>query len=186
MLKGVSLLLGLVMGLATPLLSIQSSQAADECGWVSRHNSGAIEVRRFARLAEHDGLAFIDMRTCLVWQLDVSANAQKSLDDAMIECASFGQGGQHGEMGWRIPTLSELTSVDSQDWTKQSSEFERFNIPVLKRKEIDFWTSTPWLGREDSLSAVQFSALTTIAHPITLDSKAAVWCVKGYLARGLR
>jgi hypothetical protein len=125
------------------------------------------------------------MRTCLVWQLDVH-DAPKSLDDAMIECASFSQGGPHGEMGWRLPSLSELTSVDSEDWTKQGSEFDQFNIPALKRKENDFWTSTPWLGRADSWAVVQFSALTTIAHPVALDSKAAVWCVRGYPARGLR
>jgi hypothetical protein len=183
MLKDASFLLALVI--ATPMLPIQS-HAADDCGWVSRHNSDPLELPRFARLADNGGRAFIDMRTCLVWQLDVIDSAPKSLDEAMRECASFGQGTPHGDMGWRLPTLSELTSVDSDEWAKQTSEFDQFNIPALKRKEIDFWTSSPWLGRREEWSVVQFSALTTIAHSTTLDSKSAVWCVRGYLARGLR
>jgi hypothetical protein len=142
MLKSASLLFGPVLYITASILPIQSSQAADECGWVSRHNSEPISDRRFARLAEYNGRAFIDMRTCLVWQLDVH-DAPKSLDDAMIECASFSQGGPHGEMGWRLPSLSELTSVDSEDWTKQGSEFDQFNIPALKRKENDFWPAHP-------------------------------------------
>jgi hypothetical protein len=171
--------------IAMPLLSGNPAYAADECGLVSRQGGEPAQQRRFELLAEYSGRAFIDTRTCLVWQLDINDTPTRTLDDAMGECASLGQGGPHSEMGWQIPTLSELTSVDSEDWN-QHSEFEQFNIPPLKRSEIDFWTSTPWLGRRESWSVVQFSARTTIAHPINLDSKAAVWCVRGFPATGLR
>jgi hypothetical protein len=185
MTKFSSFLLGTVLSVS-PLLPVDPSYAADECGLVNKQNRELAEERRFELLAEYGGRAFIDMRTCLVWQLDVNDSSPKTLDDAMRECASLGQGGPHGEMGWQLPSLSELTSVDSADWTKQRSEFEQYKIPALNRSEIDFWTSTPWLGRRDSWSVVQFSTLTTIPHPVTLDSKAAVWCVRGHSARGLR
>ena len=81
-------------------------------------------------------------------------------------------------MGWQLPSLAELTSVDSEDWTKQRAGFEQYKIPASNRSEIDFWTSSPWLGRSDSWSVVQFSARTTIAHAVAPDSKAAVWCVR--------
>ena len=171
---------------AAPMVLADPSYAVEDCGVVSKQSRELAEERRFELLAEYDGRAFIDMRTCLVWRLDVNDNPTRTLDDAMGECASLGQGGPYSEMGWRIPSLSELTSVDSEDWTKQGTEFEQYKIPALSRSEIDFWTSTPWLGRPDSWSVVQFSAKTTIAHSVAPDSKAAVWCVRGYPARGLR
>ena len=171
---------------ATSMLLANPSYAVEDCGLVSKQSRELVEERRFELLAEYDGRAFIDKRTCLVWRLDLNDSPTRTLDDAMGECASLGQGGPNGEMGWRLPTLSELTSVDSRDWAKQRTEFEQHKIPALSRSEIDFWTSTPWLGRPDSWSVVQFSARTTIAHWVAPDSKASVWCVLGYPARGLR
>jgi Protein of unknown function (DUF1566) len=168
------------------MLLADPSYAAGDCGFVSRKSAEPVDERRFELLAEYDGRAFIDMHTCLVWRLDVIDSTTRTLDEAMRECASLGQGGPHGEMGWQLPSLAELTSVDSKEWTKQHAEYEQYRIPALSRSEIDFWTSTPWLGRPDSWSVVQFSALTTIAHPVVRDSKAAVWCVRSYPAKGLR
>ena len=167
------------------ILPAKPSYAVEDCGFVSGQSRELTERRRFELLADYRGRAFIDMSTCLVWRLDVNDNPQ-TLDDAMGECASLGQGGPYGEMGWQLPSLAELTSVDSEDWTKQRAEFEQYKIPALSRSEIDFWTSSPWLGRSDSWSVVQFSARTTIAHAVAPDSKAAVWCVRAYPARGLR
>ena len=171
---------------AAPMLSAVPSYAAEDCGLVSKQSRELVEQRRFELLAEYGGRAFIDMRTCLVWRLDVNDSPTRTLDDAMGECASLGQGGPYSEMGWQLPSLSELTSVDFEGWTKQRAEFEQYKIPALIRSEIDFWTNTPWLGRSASWSVVQFSARTTIAHPVAPDSKAAVWCVRGYPARGVR
>jgi len=131
------------------ILPAKPSYTAEDCGFVSKQSPELTEQRRFELLADYRGRAFIDMSTCLVWRLDMNDNPQ-TLDDAMRECASLGQGGPYGEMGWRLPSLAELTSVDSEDWTKQRTEFEQYKIPALSRSEIDFWTSTPWLGRPDS------------------------------------
>ena len=143
------------------ILPAKPSYAVEDCGFVSKQSRELTEHRRFELLADYRGRAFIDMSTCLVWRLDVNDNPQ-TLDDAMRECASLGQGGPYGEMGWQLPSLAELTSVDSEDWTKQRAEFEQYKIPALSRSEIDFWTSTPWLGRPDSWAVVQFSARTTM------------------------
>jgi Protein of unknown function (DUF1566) len=163
-----------------------SSYAVEDCGFVSKQSGEFADERRFELLAEYDGRALIDKRTCLVWRLDVNNSPTQTLDSAMGECASLGQGGPNGDMGWQLPSLSELTSVDSPEWEKQRDEFAQYKIPALSRSEIDFWTSTPWLGRPDSWSVVQFSARTTIPHPVPTDGKAAVWCVLGHYVRGLR
>jgi hypothetical protein len=168
------------------LMPTGPSQAEESCGLVSKQSREFVEQRRFEILAEHSGRAFIDMRTCLVWQLNVWDKPSLTLNEAMGVCASYGQGGPFGEMGWQIPSLSELTSLDSEDWNKQSEEFKQYNIHPLARSEIEFWTSTSWLGKPDSLAVVQFSVRTTVVRPVAQDGKAAVWCVRGYPARGLR
>jgi hypothetical protein len=174
-----------VLVCATAILSAEPGLAAEDCGLVSRQSREPPPERRFEIIAEYGGRAFIDLNTCLVWRLDVN-DATRTLDEAMGECASLGQGGPHGEMGWKLPSLAELTSLDSEFWTRQRAEFEPYKLPASVRSEIDFWTSTPWLGRPQSWSVVQFSARTTIARPLPSDGKAAVWCVRGFPATGLR
>jgi hypothetical protein len=78
---------------AAPMVLADPSYAVEDCGVVSKQSRELAEERRFELLAEYDGRAFIDMRTCLVWRLDVNDNPTRTLDDAMGECASLGQGG---------------------------------------------------------------------------------------------
>jgi hypothetical protein len=181
--------IALIVFLSTVVSLFQAapSRAQEACGFVSKQTRQLIDAPRFRFLVEYGGRAFIDMQSCLVWRLEVmSGKPTLTLDDAMRECGSLGQGGPHGEMGWQLPTLAELTSLDSEDWAKQQNEFDQYKIPPLIRTEAEFWTSTPWLGRPGSWAVVQFSALTTVVRPVTKDSKAAVWCIRGYPARGLR
>jgi hypothetical protein len=91
----------------------QSFVYADErCGLVTK-KGGELASRRFEILAEHNGRAFVDLRTCLVWDLSPWQKAELSLDRAMEVCSALGQGGYYGDMGWQIPTMAELTSLDS-------------------------------------------------------------------------
>jgi hypothetical protein len=161
----------------------QSFVYADErCGLVTKKGEEPV-ARRFEILAEHKGRAFVDMRTCLVWDLYPWRKAELTLDGAMEVCSALGQG---GDMGWQIPTTAELTSLDSESWNKQKQEFAEFKLPVVERNESPFWTVTPWLGKPNSQAAVMFSARATLVMPLEQDGRAAVWCVRGYPATGLR
>jgi hypothetical protein len=163
------------------------SQAQELCGFKTKQGGQFLDTPRFRQVSEFGGRAFLDMQSCLVWRLEVMAGKPAlTLDEAMRECAHTGQGGPHGQMGWRLPELAELTSLDSEDWMKQRIEFDQFRIPPLIRTEAEFWTSTAWLGRPGSLAIVQFSGRTTVVRPVGLDTKASVWCVLGYPAHGLR
>jgi Protein of unknown function (DUF1566) len=164
----------------------QSLVYADErCGLVTKKGEEPVS-RRFEILAEHNGRAFVDMRTCLVWDLSPWLKDELTLDRAMEVCSHLGQGGYGGEMSWQIPTMAELTSLDSESWNKQKQEFAEFKLPVIQRNESYYWTVTPWLGNPNSQAAVAFSSRTTIVNPLKQDAKAAVWCVRGYPATGLR
>jgi hypothetical protein len=164
----------------------QSFVYADErCGLVTKKGEELVN-RRFEILAEHKGRAFVDMRTCLVWDLYPWQKAELTLDSAMGICSALGQGGYFGDMGWQIPTMGELTSLDSESWDKQKQEFAEFKLAIIERNETPYWTVTPWLGKPDSQAAVTFSGKTTLVRPFKQDGKAAVWCVRGYPATGLR
>jgi hypothetical protein len=163
------------------------SRAQELCGFTTNQAGRLPDTLRFRQVSEFGGRAFLDMQSCLVWRLEVMAGKPAvTVDEAMRECASAGQGGPHGQMGWRLPELAELTSLDTEDWLKQRIEFDQFKIPPLIRTDVEFWTSTGWLGRPGSLAIVQFSGRTTVVRPVGLDTKASVWCVLGYPAKGLR
>ena len=89
-------------------------------------------------------------------------------------------------MGWRLPSMAELASLDSKDWSKQAEAFKKYNLPPLARSETDFWTTTPWPTEPDTWAAVQFSNRTTVVYPKAQDGKGSAWCVRGVPATGLQ
>jgi len=164
-----------------------SAQAAELCGLWSESDKNGKELARFRMLKEFSGKAFIDMESCLVWQLDVVTEPE-TLDYARERCDSYGQGGPHGHMGWRLPTAAELTSLDiTEEAYRSLREADSFKkLPPFVRIETPMWTSTPWRSEPDTLTAVTFSARTTIVHPIKQDQRAGVWCVRCCAAAGLQ
>ena len=92
-----------------------SAQAEELCGMWSESTKEGKESPRFRVLKEFDGKAFLDMQTCLIWSLQVDTEPQ-ALFEAVYRCAVEGQGGPRGSMGWRLPTMAELTSLDGDQW----------------------------------------------------------------------
>jgi hypothetical protein len=158
--------------------------AQERCGVVHTQRREPLDSKRFWPLAEYGGKAFLDQQTCLIARLEVF-DEPVTLGDAMQHCATLGQGGPVGEMGWQLPSMAELTSLDSHSWESQRGEFEQYKIPPLIRSERQFWTTTKWPGKEGSWAAAIFSARTTIVFPLAETEKAGVWCVQGYRATGL-
>jgi len=181
------LTLGMVAGFLWIWASVSAPTfAAEPCGLWSEVPREGSDLIRFRKLKEFDGHAFLDMETCLIWQLDLLIDVQ-TLDSAAQFCAVKGQGGPNGRhMGWRLPTQAELTSLDSEEWLKQRDAFETDKLPPIVRSEVFFWTLTPWPSEPDSLAGVMFSALTTVVAPIKRDVKARAWCTRGSPATGLR
>src|SRR5215212_3182 len=169
--------------MASSLLGASPLWAQEEaCGIVHKQRREPLDQTRFWPLAEHRGEAFIDARTCLVARLEVF-DEPVTLSDAMYRCATLGQGGPYGDMGWQLPTMAELTSLDGEEWRTQLVQYK---LPPLTRSEKPFWTITKWLGAPDSLAAVEFSARTTVVRPMAETMKAGVWCVQGMRATGLK
>ena len=166
----------IAMTVAGLLLPLAAAAQGMPCGLAIKQGSAPDPGPRFQGLANYDGRAFIDMHTCLVWRLDVF-NEGLPLDEAMQICATTGQGGPYGAMGWRLPTLAELTSVDGEEWNKQREEFERYKIPAMTRSEAYYWTDA-LAGLADKWAVVEFSGRTTVVNPVDLTTKAYVWCVR--------
>jgi hypothetical protein len=176
-----TLTLGLLLSASTCPVQAQEEQ----CGVVHKQTREPLDGQRFWLLAEHGGKAFLDLRTCLVARLEV-VDEPTTLSDAMQHCATLGQGGPYGEMGWQLPSMAELTSLDSELWGNHRGEFEQYKIPPLTRSETAFWTSTKWPGAADSWATVMFSGRTTLVLPLAQTMKAGVWCVQGVRATGLK
>lgn len=87
-------------------------------------------------------------------------------------------------MGRQLPSMAELTSLDSDLWA--NGGFEQYRIPPLSRTETAFWTNTKWLGAENSWATVTFSAPTTLVRPLAETDKAGVWRVQEVHATGLK
>jgi uncharacterized protein DUF1566 len=176
----------LALAIVVSVAALNSSRAEEVCGRVNERKLHIEESTRFRLLGEYGGRAFIDMRTCLVWRLDVFRDPV-SLGDASSVCAHKGQGGPHGEMGWQLPTVAELTSLDSDQWSKQKDSFEEYKLPPAMRAEDEFWTITSWPGVPGSWAVVQFDFKTTVVRPVEQGTqKASVWCVRGFPATGIQ
>ncbi|WP_119269263.1 Lcl domain-containing protein [Taklimakanibacter deserti] len=161
------------------LLVIASPASSEEeaCGIVHQQRREPLEGQRFWPLAEHGGRAVLDKKTCLVASTDIWTEPV-TLSEAMARCATLGQGGPYGEMGWQLPTMAELTSLDG--------ESQGADLPSTKRSETPYWTITEWPGSDNSYATVMFSGRTTIVVPAPATEKAGVWCVQGLRATGLK
>ncbi|SRR6266498_734465 len=95
------------------LLTTLPAWAVEVCGlWTDKGSEGS-NPPRFRLLKEDE--AFLDMKTCLVWTLNVHRGPLK-LSDAFGHCARPRRGsrleGGVDHMGWRLPSMAELTSLD--------------------------------------------------------------------------
>jgi hypothetical protein len=176
----------LALAVVVSVAALNSSRAEEVCGRVNERKLHIEESTRFRLLGDYGGRAFIDMRTCLVWRLDIFGE-RVPFSSAWKICADTGQGGPYGEMGWQLPTLAELTSLDSDQWSKQKDNFAEYKLPPAERGDRQFWTITPWPGSPGSWAVVQFSGRTTVVSPGEQDTKQAeVWCVRGFPATGIQ
>jgi hypothetical protein len=165
--------------LAALMLLTTPAWAVEVCGLWSEKGSEGSNPPRF-RLLKGDQ-AFLDMKTCLVWSLNVHRGPLK-LSDAFGHCARSGSrlegGGDH--MGWRLPSVAELTSLDMF-----SGEFA-LRISGIP-SETPLWTATAWPPGMKDWTVVIFSQRgTTIVHHSDPEQEGGAWCVRCCPGAGLR
>src|SRR5262245_19283358 len=136
----------LLAGVAVNLLVSAVHAAERPCGILWGEGREIDESPRFERLGS--GGAFIDMRTCLVW-MDRPMAAEWTLDQAMSFCTTSGDGG----MGWQLPTVAELTTLDVNKWIRGG--FAQYQLGSVAGGKL--WTRSPWPGKPDSLVVVEFN-----------------------------
>ena len=68
------------------------ARTAELCGLWSEVGRTRSDLPRFRILNEFDSKAFLDMETCLIWQLD-AATGPETLEAAVERCTLYGQGG---------------------------------------------------------------------------------------------
>lgn len=164
---------------------VQGQEQPVPCGVVHRQARQPLEGQRFWPLSEHRGKAFVDRKTCLVTSTEVGSEPV-TIGQAMERCSSLGQGGPRGEMGWQLPTMAELTSLDGEEWAAEGNLLQEFKLPPETRSETAYWTVTEWPGASGSYATVVFSNRTTIVSQQAATAKAAVWCVQGTKATSIK
>jgi hypothetical protein len=124
--------------------------------------------RRFTVVMNGD--AVLDNETGLVWQRTPSSTAYAWPPTRAI-CGSANTGGR---LGWRAPTLAELSSMI--DPSRIAPAFPPGH-PFVLILPINFWSQTESSEFPDFHFAVSFFSGTVLAD--TLASQYRVWCVRG-------
>jgi hypothetical protein len=142
-----------------------------------------ITTNRFRVLSAFDGEAVLDRETGLVWERSALGHF-RDWYDAARQCRIRKTGGR---MGWRLPTVEELTSLIDPESTSgillpAGHPFEIFNggfgAPV-------FWTATTDAEYPERALVVDLGELAwpgVIGRPVkTLSPDGYIdgWCVRG-------
>jgi hypothetical protein len=129
--------------------------------------AGGCSSERFACVLGNT--AVLDRETGLVWERVPSTNTI-DWDTALQACHSATRGGR---MGWRLPTISELTTLSD---TLQVSTGLPPGHPFTIGTEDYFWSSTP-----DTASTTRAFKFDFNAFYLSADVKSQayrVWCVR--------
>lgn len=143
-----------------------------------------ITTNRFKVLSAFDGQAVLDRETGLVWERSALGRF-RDWYDAVYQCRIRRTGGR---MGWRLPTVEELTSLIDPESTgltllPAGHPFEifdgAFGAPVM-------WTGTTEASDPQRALVVDLTGrvafLNVIGRPVktyTLDGTIDGWCVRG-------
>jgi hypothetical protein len=115
----------------------------------------------------------LDKETCLIWERtpEYGENVPRTWYEAAELCYQKPLGGR---LGWRQPTIEELTSLFNPTPTGFSlPEGHPFFLPSL----AGIWSATTYFGNPTQAWAVSFYA--TFFHKVEKDSLGWAWCVRG-------
>lgn len=140
-------------------------------GDVSRSWSAALPAsERFVVLAAFNNEAVLDRNTGLVWER-TPVHGSRFWFSAQYECLNARTGGQ---MGWRMPSISELTSLLDPSRTNPALPA---GAPFDIGGQAFFWTATRRAGFTDLSWGVNVRDGFVDDYEFSLN--VSTWCVRG-------
>lgn len=140
-------------------------------GDVTRSWSAALPAeQRFTVLAAFNNEAVLDRNTGLVWERTVSRSG-RHWQSAQYACLSATTGGQ---MGWRLPSISELTSLVNPAATNPALPA---GAPFDIGMHAFFWSATTRAGFTDLAWGVNIRDGFVDDYEFSLS--VSTWCVRG-------
>jgi uncharacterized protein DUF1566 len=128
---------------------------------------------RFIVLANMNSEAVLDRETGLVWERSPSATAETFDRAAFFLCNSKNVGGR---LGWRIPTIWELTSlIDPTQPAPKLPAGHPFNVSG----DLLFWTNAPFSVGFGATSVYVVTFNSGAAGTVGPDQFHRAWCVRG-------
>jgi hypothetical protein len=143
---------------------------------------------RFVVLSNFNLEAVLDRETGLVWQRAPDMTRREEFQFAALDCLSTPFSGRGG---WRLPTVSELSSLMESDTGLQFSGHLPAGHPfaVTPAFTTVFWTATAAAGVDLVFHSFWTLRLNVGGASYAVQSgkfdsteKALVWCVRGYQA----
>ncbi len=134
--------------------------------------SQKLTSNRFVILANWNGEAVLDRETGLVWERSPDISA-RNWTDAHRYCNSLGVGGR---MGWRVPSVHELTSLLDPTILLPASTSLPAGHPFLEEVPVA-WSATTSAGNADNVWRVRF--FDRVVAPVSRSSLVPAWCVRG-------
>lgn len=164
-------LLTMVVGMFVFTMFSTQAEATELRAWAYKFNSGHA---RFKVLHEFNDEAVLDRETRLVWQR--SPGGITIWGNARFLCAGANTGGRYG---WRLPSLSELSSLlDATAFSPALTPGHPFlgvsnSIHFTATVRVDAASVEPW-GLDVTQGQVHFGVNPNDNH--------AYWCVRGPIA----
>lgn len=148
-------------------LSVSSAFAVNLRSWDKQIDNGN---KRFKILSSFADEAVLDKETQLVWMREPFGVT--TWLNAKFICAGTKVGGR---MGWRLPSLSEFTSVlDPNNFDPALSD----NHPFIDVGSSIYWTATVSTGA-GGLAAWGVSVVQGQVHfALSINTNRRIWCVR--------
>jgi Protein of unknown function (DUF1566) len=128
--------------------------------------------RRFVVLKAFDDRAVLDRETQLVWQRAPGGPLLRSFSGAFNSCYASEIGGR---LGWRVPTMPELTSLlDRSQSFPPLPAGHPFDVSALSR---DVWTASTLPGTNEAFT--QDMRNDGFLGSTQKTTELNVWCVRG-------
>lgn len=128
--------------------------------------------QRFVVLADFNSDAVLDKETGLVWEKSPQSTAVSS-SNARLACANKAIGGRKG---WRLPALSELTSLVDPSVASPGPTLPPGH-PFQAVQSANYWSASAHTDNATLMWGVGFSNGVALGVSKSFDQR--VWCVRG-------
>jgi Protein of unknown function (DUF1566) len=125
---------------------------------------------RFVVLSNFNSEAVLDRETGLVWERSPDAQLFFWIS-AVFHCSMTKVGNR---MGWRLPTVAELTSL-----IDPATSVPPAGHPFVNVQQLDYWSGTSNMRNFDFGFTFELYGLNRLLNRQRDQAMAYVWCVRG-------